>query len=228
MSDFNSFKSRLLLAVKKSLLSNAEIARRADISPQLLNNWLKKDQDNLPAANYLARLASVLNVNLLWLITGNGSIEKSNVLVLEDQNSNDFIQIPEYKVNFGAGDCFEPTYEEVHEIAPTAYRRDFFLNHGLDYKQCKRLRVKGNSMEPIIQDGDCILVDCSPVTQIDNGAIYALIYDDTLKVKRLIKDFNTLIIKSDNKDYPDITVSADEANQKIFIVGKVIERSGVI
>ena len=58
--------------------------------------------------------------------------------------------------------------------------------------------------------------------------IYALIYDDTLKVKRLIKDFNTLIIKSDNKDYPDITVSADEANQKIFIVGKVIERSGVI
>ena len=41
MSDFDSFKSRLLLAVKKSLLSNAEIARRADISPQLLNNWLK-------------------------------------------------------------------------------------------------------------------------------------------------------------------------------------------
>ena len=38
----------------------------------------------------------------------------------------------------------------------------------------------------------------------------------------------TVIIKSDNKDYPDITVSADEANQKIFIVGKVIERSGVI
>ena len=231
MSDFKEFKVRLSYAVKKTNLTNAEIARRADISPQLLNNWLKKeDQDNLPAANLLTKLAEVLDVNPMWLISGIGLITKSNVTPLDNANkpSDDFVQIPEYNVVCGAGDCYEPTYEEISDIAPTIYRRDFFKRHGINYRQCKRLKVKGHSMEPLIMDGDCILVDCSPVARIDNGAVYALIYDDSLKVKRLIKDFNQLIIKSDNKDYPDITIPTEEANQKIFIVGRVIERSGTI
>lgn len=35
---------------------------------------------------------------------------------------------------------------------------------------CKRVRVSGYSMEPLILDGDCILIDCSKTEKIEPTA----------------------------------------------------------
>lgn len=32
---------------------------------------------------------------------------------------------------------------------------------------CKRVRMSGYSMEPLILDGDCILIDCSKIEKIE-------------------------------------------------------------
>lgn len=227
MSDTESFKLRLELALAKSQLSKAELARAIGETPQLINRWLNSEYANLPASNYVSKVADALDVNLLWLVTGQGSMT-SNIITCNEQSSpNGFIPIPEYNVNFGAGDCEEPTYDEIQDSVTATYRKEFFDKRGINPKHCKRFHVKGNSMEPLINDGDCILVDCEPTNSIDNGSVYALVYDHSLKVKRLIKEFNQLIIKSDNKDYPDIILTANDLEQ-IYIIGKVIERSGAI
>jgi len=230
MSDSNSFRMRLDFALTQSGLSKADLARAIGETPQLINKWTNSEYKNLPAANYIAKVSKALKINMIWLVTGMGKMtDESNVMALnsEDELSDEFIQVPEYEVCFGAGACYEPSYEEVKEVLPATYRKEYFERRGVNPKFCKRFHVKGTSMQPLINDGDCILVDCEPKTTIVNGSVYALIYDHILCVKRLIKDFNRLIIKSDNKDYPDIVLTEDEAKQ-IIIVGKVIERSGSI
>ena len=137
------------------------------------------------------------------------------------------VEVPEYNVVFGCEETPEPSYEEVSGTVPALYRRDFFEKLGTKASHCKRVRVSGDSMEPLILDGDCILIDCSKIEKIENGAIYAIAYDHELMVKRLIKEFGKLIIKSENPAYHDVVLEAEAAN-RVYIIGRVIERSGAL
>lgn len=222
--DSNAFRLRLSLAIAESGKTKAQIAREIGETSQLLNKWLNTDQKHPPSAYYVVKLAEVLKVNLLWLITGEGS-KTSNLLAPVDGSA--MVEVPEYNVVFGCGETPEPTYEEVSGTVPALYRRDFFEKLGIKASHCKRVRVSGDSMEPLILDGDCILIDCSKVEKIENGAIYAIAYDHELMVKRLIKEFGRLIIKSENPAYHDVVLEAEAANH-VYIIGRVIERSGAL
>ena len=122
----------------------------------------------------------------------------------------------------------EPTYDEIEDSIPATFRLSFFTSRGINPKNCRRFHVIGDSMEPIIMSNDCITVDCSPIDHIENNQIYALYYEHSLKVKRLIKTFKSLIIHSENPAYPDEELTLEEADQLIHIIGRVIERSGSI
>lgn len=178
------------------------------------------------------KIADALGVNVEWLVTGEGNMIKPNIISLDNADSDKlpagFVQIPEYKICFGAGEAEEPTYEEIQDCVPSYFRSSFFSDRGINPKNCKRFKVIGDSMIPLINNGDFITVDCTPKDYIENNQIYALVFDHSLRVKRLIKSFKTLTIRSDNPIYPDEVLSLEEAAQMIHIIGKVIERSGSV
>lgn len=178
------------------------------------------------------KIADALGVNVEWLVTGEGNMIKPNIISLDNADSDKlpagFVQIPEYKICFGAGEAEEPTYEEIQDCVPAYFRSSFFSDRGINPKNCKRFKVIGDSMIPLINDGDYITVDCTPKDYIENNQIYALVFDHSLRVKRLIKSFKTLTIRSDNSIYPDEVLTLEEAAQMIHIIGKVIERSGSV
>lgn len=225
MVDAQAFAERLKQLIEKKGLSRAELARKIDESPQLVQSWMKNDLKSLPAANRVAKLAMALGVDVMWLITGEGS-QQSNVLISKViEKQSEFIQIPEYSVEFGCGETPEPTYDELSETVPATYRRDFFISKGIDPRRCKRVRVRGDSMSPLINDGDCILIYQNPNDLIVDGGIYAIAYDHNLMVKRLYKTFTGLVIKSENPDFIDEKLEGQNL-EKICILGRVIERSG--
>jgi phage repressor protein C with HTH and peptisase S24 domain len=82
------------------------------------------------------------------------------------------------------------------------------------------MEVFGRSMEPIISEGDTVLIDQSQ-TQILAGAIYAVGVEDTILVKRLERHPDKLVLVSDNKDFSPIFLNKD-ASEKVRILGKVI------
>ena len=82
------------------------------------------------------------------------------------------------------------------------------------------MEVFGHSMEPVIKEGDTVLIDQSQ-TQILAGAIYAVGVEDTILVKRLEKHPDKLVLCSDNKDFPPIFLAVDEC-EKVRILGKII------
>lgn len=178
------------------------------------------------------KIADALGINVEWLVTGEGNMIKPNIISLDNADSDKlpagFVQIPEYKICFGAGEAEEPTYEEIQDCVPAYFRSSFFSDRGINPKNCKRFKVIGDSMIPLINDGDYITVDCTPKDYIENNQIYALVFDHSLRIKRLIKSFKTLTIRSDNSIYPDEVLTLEEAAQMIHIIGKVIERSGSV
>ena len=82
------------------------------------------------------------------------------------------------------------------------------------------MEVFGHSMEPVISEGDTVLIDQSN-TRIIAGAIYAVGVEDTILVKRLEKHPDKLVLSSDNKAYEPIFLSLDDMD-KVRILGKVI------
>lgn len=224
--DFSGFRERLTGAFAESGMSKSDLARAIGESPQLLNRWMNSGQKTLPAASYVARLASALRVNVLWLITGEGP-RRSNLLADVMAPESELVEIPEFEVTLGAGAEGEPTWEELQHIVPVAYPRAFFTSRGLNPAYCKIMKIHGDSMAPLILDGDKVLIDCEPVEQIHNNSVYAIAYDHQLMAKRLIKDFDRLIIKSINPDYPDLVLDSTDAN-RVRILGRILARSGTI
>jgi phage repressor protein C with HTH and peptisase S24 domain len=82
------------------------------------------------------------------------------------------------------------------------------------------MEVFGNSMEPVIREGDTVLIDQSQKA-IMAGAIYAVGVEDTILVKRLEKHPDKLVLSSDNKDFEPIYLEADMLS-KVRILGRVI------
>ena len=82
-------------------------------------------------------------------------------------------------------------------------------------------------MEPLLYDGDRILVNTAPQERIKDGSVYAVNYDGELRVKRLQKRLDgTFSLISDNPSYPPEIVPPDILRDgRFFIIGKVIEKS---
>lgn len=222
----SEFKDRLAIALSESKMKGNELASAIGVSPGTVSHW-RKGTRQLPKGDALLKMASVLNVSADWLVSGEGEKEAQNIIPLDksEEVSEGFIQIPEYRVTFGCGDAPEPTYDEIEDTEKATYRLSYFVDRGINPKYCKRFRVIGDSMDPLIRAGDCILVDCANNQQIVDNSIYAIVYDHSLRVKRLIKTFKNLIIRSDNPTYKDEILTPEEANQ-IIIIGKVVERCG--
>lgn len=89
-------------------------------------------------------------------------------------------------------------------------------------KFLKIFTASGDSMEPIIENGDVLLVDTSR-TDFNNGGIFLLTIDNDWFVKRLRKRLSgELDIISDNNKYPIETFKANDAIE-INVIGRIVK-----
>lgn len=224
-------KNRIQSAMDYAQINGKELSNLTGLTTAAISQY---KTGKILTLNAMAaqKIADALGVNVEWLVTGEGNMIKPNIISLDSADSDKlpagFVQIPEYKICFGAGEAEEPTYEEIQDCVPAYFRSSFFSDRGINPKNCRRFKVIGDSMIPLINSGDYITVDCTPQDYIENNQIYALVFDHSLRVKRLIKSFKTLTIRSDNQIYPDEVLTLEEAAQMIHIIGKVIERSGSV
>lgn len=223
------FTRRLNYAFEHSnIKTKAEFASLLGISPQYLNKLLKGEGKSLPPADITYKMAEVLKIPFIELITGNSV----PVAAYEDDESlaDGMIAIEQYHVSIAAGsDAPEASYEEEHDSRPVWYHKSYFERLGINPKYCRRLQVCGDSMEPQIHDGDWVLIDCTPGQRVVDGAIYGLWQaQEGLRVKRIRKPLKGgLIIHSDNERYPDEYYD-DSESCNFMLLGRVLERTGEV
>ena len=83
------------------------------------------------------------------------------------------------------------------------------------------INASGNSMAPTIDNGDKLIVEHWNGDQIQDNKIYVFCYNNEFFVKRLSKNIDEIIIKSDNPEYRVRTINAKSSSDMILI-GKIV------
>ncbi|MEW4447528.1 S24 family peptidase [Qipengyuania sp. JC766] len=131
----------------------------------------------------------------------------------------DWVDVPRLPLGASAG----PGALAAEEQAFDGFRfsRRWLREQGLGDAQLSAITVEGDSMEPVLRDGDEVLVDRTPRPFQDG--IYVLRHGEALLVKRVSsRGAGRFLLVSANKAYPPIEVSAGE----IDIIGRVVWKGG--
>jgi len=216
--------ARIKLARQARKMTQQDLADSINWEQGAIGNVERRDSKS---CSHTAQIAAALNVDLEWLSTGKGEMQKSGdeAVIIDITEQDKYTLIPiftDVALSAGAGTC--PPDTEVAE--------------GYSYMLTDRIRavgaqpdciieamINGNSMEPTIMDKSPIRIDTSKANEaIREGKIYAFSVNGDLKVKRLLKTATgDIIIRSDNEMYQDEIMSKKEFKQIISIIGWVFE-----
>ena len=83
------------------------------------------------------------------------------------------------------------------------------------------INASGNSMSPTIEHGDKLIVEHWNGDQIQDNKIYVFCFNNEFFVKRLSKNIDEIIIKSDNPEYRTRTISAKSLSE-LTLIGKIV------
>ena len=76
-------------------------------------------------------------------------------------------------------------------------------------------------MSPFIEDDDKLIIEHSDGEQIIDNKIYVFCYKNEFFVKRLAKNVDELIVKSDNSAYAQRIISNNEL-EEVVVLGRVV------
>lgn len=163
----------------------------------LLNQWLCGLR--VPSLSTLAPIMDQLGISLHAPEKGAGM--------------DDYAMIPKVEARAGAGSSLL-TSDRVAGLY--AFRTPFLARIGVNPAQAVMMDVMGTSMEPLMRDGDTILVDQSDREARDNQ-IFLIGLDEELLVKRLHKIPGGWLLHSQNPEVQDVSVrGADLEFLRIF------------
>lgn len=83
------------------------------------------------------------------------------------------------------------------------------------------INASGNSMSPTIDNGDKLIVEHWNGNQIQDNKIYVFCFNNEFFVKRLSKNLDEIIIKSDNPEYRIRTING-KSTAELILIGKIV------
>ena len=223
VSAVNSFRRELstrIREVEKRFKNRSEAAKAAGVAKSSFQRWVEGRAD--PSFEGLSKLANEAGVSLDWLAHG----KATGAAPINGADRNDteasqrsFVGVPRYDIRLSAGSGTFVDRAVVLDQIPFTAR---FLRRKLGRGSTDGLAIveaAGDSMEPTISDGDLVMVDTRDRSPGDG--LYALVFDDSLLIKRLHRLLDGFEIGSDNHElYRPITVPRDRLNE-VQVVGRV-------
>lgn len=195
--------------------TRTQAAERAGVRYGTLRDALEGRSQ--PRFSTVARLAEAAGRSLDWVYTGRDAAQ----LVPLAEPIEGFVLVPVLPeaVSAGAGALLDANDLEVEK--QVAFRGEWMRRIGVNPKRAHVLRVKGDSMEPTLSEGDVVLVDTAD-TEPAGGGLYVLNWSGEAIVKRLDRDFDgaLLVISDAGQRYPPRRIDAAAADQ-VRIIGRV-------
>lgn len=201
----------------KQGLSQTSMAEKLEVSTGIIGmtESLKNQQYNV-SANIKLKIKKAFNIDFDLNVNDDGEIIKREDNLL----SSNIVKIPFYTfVKAAAGSGIDiPEYAE-HEIM--YFDKRWLKNTlGVNETNLSIITAEGDSMQPLINDGDYLLVDKSSL-DITNNKVYVIQDGETYRVKRIRQDFNgDIYLISDNKNY-----LPEKVSHSLNIIGKVVWNS---
>ncbi|HYS66293.1 MAG TPA: S24 family peptidase [Paraburkholderia sp.] len=212
----DGFISRLRM-IAEATGSASALVRQAGISPSGFQKYLNGAE---PTRRVLIALARAAQVDLQWLMTGQGSIKREE---RGNWPNNHLTLLPLFRDGQSVS-CDLPESGEPEKLVQLAFCREWLGKHGFDPANLGTMRVEGRLMEPTLHHGDTVVVD-RVVNHIADGEIYVIQDSESLLIKRLQRQLGGRVaLVNDNGMQAPLEARLDE----IDIVGKVIWRGALL
>ena len=128
------------------------------------------------------------------------------------------VMVPKLSVQLAAGHG-AATPEVETATGFLAFRREWMQHYGLQPGQVSAVDVTGDSMEPMLSEGDTVLVDHRR-NEAKQGKVFAVRVEDDLLVKRLQRQPDGgWLLTSDNESYEPVSMVHHAA-----LIGEVVWR----
>jgi phage repressor protein C with HTH and peptisase S24 domain len=142
---------------------------------------------------------------------------KDSILSNKQQIPENIVKIPFYtsiKAAAGSGSDI-PEYSDKE--AMYFDKRWLKTVLGVNENNVSLINTEGDSMLPLINDGDLLMVDISS-KEILNNKVFVIFDEGTYRVKRLRQELNgDIYLISDNKQYPP-----EKVTHSLDIIGRVV------
>ena len=176
-----------------------------------------------PKADYLTAIASQ-GVDVQYVLTGNRSVPESQPLGLPvTEPGPDLSPVKMYDIEAaaGAGRSFEG--EPVKTILH--FPSSELAEQGLDPAQVVGIKVRGDSMDGTLADGDWVLVDRSNRDPKQEG-VFLLLVSGERRIKRVQRlAGGALFLISDNEHYQPEMIKPQDMHD-VEILGRCVVRIG--
>lgn len=205
-----------------------QFAKYIDIKPSVVHG--AKKRDSFPIT-WAFMLSEKVGLSIDWILFGKGNTylgktpesegNKSMSSVLHAVHGSEWTQVPQYRDRLSAGPGSFVENGGGDTVGSFTFKTAW-LRRKCQPNQCAVFHVSGDSMFPLIQDGDVVLVDLgqNELQGVREGKIYAFSEGDLIRVKRLIfKGSGELWAISDNKQTSPDTV-IDMAT--FSLIGRVV------
>lgn len=207
------FKERL-----KGLVSSRSLrgfSRECGLSEATLRSYVAGD--TYPTLDRLEQMAAAAGVSAVWLGFG---IEERPKLVVEDDT---YVYVPLYDARVSAG--HGAWNDSARVLAMLAFTRYSLRKQGLEPAYLAAFRVDGDSNEPILSDGDTVMVDLRR-KDMRGDAMYVICIGEHLFAKRLQLQLDGgFQVISANPAYPPVLVPKDRLDD-LEVVGRVVWAGG--
>lgn len=210
-------RARLLALSQEKGVSLAALSELLGRNPSYLQQFIRKGSPRKLEEQDRATLARFLGVGEEEL----REAQENSYAKPAKRESGAWIEVPRLDLGASAGPGAVPGGEGAFDTF--RFSRRWLAEQGLERAQLSAIRVEGDSMEPLLNDGDEILVDRSP--RLFRDGIHVVRLGDTLMVKRLASaGAGRVALLSQNLAYPPVEVAAEE----IEIIGRVVWKGGKI
>ncbi|MFN3863409.1 MAG: helix-turn-helix transcriptional regulator [Erythrobacter sp.] len=210
-------RARLLALAQDRGVSLAALSELLGRNPSYLQQFIRKGSPRKLEEQDRATLARFFGVGEEEL---RETQEKSYAKPLR-RESGAWLEVPRLDLGAAAGAGRVAGAEAAFDTF--RFSRRWLAEQGLESAQLSAIRVEGDSMEPLLNDGDEILVDRSPRPFRDG--IHVVRLGETLMVKRVASAGpGRLALLSQNLAYPPVELAAEE----VEIIGRVVWKGGRI
>ncbi len=215
----NEIIDRIKYLIKELNYRQVEFAKKIDVDASNLSKYLN---GRLPVSDALInRIVVNLGVNKEWLEQGTElpfakqtSMPTTIVNGTLESKETDRQGTPVYDIDVTAGNMPRA------QLFADEYLVGSINLPQLDGKNCRVVRVSGDSMSPVICNGDLIAVrELTNLQYIFWGQIYVVLLDDYRVVKYIRKhdDPNLVILRSANKNYDDWEVRRSDIRDLMYV-----------
>lgn len=217
MNENQTVKDRIKIYIKHLGIANSKFEKECNLSNGYINNL----KDNIGASKLESILKRYPELNINWLIYGEGSMIRKEENLPINNDTSDTKGLPLIPIEAIAG---IPSIDEIGVTFADCkkYVVPEFESKGADYM----IRVSGSSMYPKYSNGD--ILACKYIRDVlflQWGKIYVIDSSQGALVKRVFQDENNpdnLILLSDNKEnYPPFIFPKSDIRSLSIVVGVI-------